>query len=435
MRLLYDNDVAAQHAPSLYAEQNAVATQALRAPLTRHVDTEVAIIGAGFTGLSSAVHLAEAGTEVVLLDAHRVGWGASGRNGGQLGSGYNVDLDGLVERLGAARMRHAWQVAQDSKACAHALAERHDIDMHYRAGIVLAAHRARYVPGLHRAADAQRRLVGYTEIESLDRAGLQRHVASDDYHGGTLDHGAGHIDPLALALGLGDACDRLGVQVHERSPVLRLESAASGYRLVTPEGTVRAAKVIVATNGYHDDLLPDLSRHIMPVNSFVVATEPLGELAEQLLPTDVALADTRFVVGYGRRSRDGRLVFGGAEGYTYRFDAGFPDRVARAVRRVFPPLSGVRMTHAWGGTLAITPSRLPYVRERTQGLIVAGGWSGHGVALSLGTGQAIARAHAGETQAFDTLCALPAGRFPGGPGLRPWLLAGAMTGAAVLDRV
>jgi len=198
------------------------------------------------------------------------------------------------------------------------------------------------------------------------------------------------------ALRIGDSALRQGAHLYERSAVVRIERRGQHWRAVTASGTVTAPRLVFATNGYHDDLVPELGAHIMPVNSFVVATEPLGERAAALLPTDAAVADTRFVVGYFRLSRDNRLVYGGGEGYRYRFPTDPARRVRRSLQRIFPSLTKVQFSHSWGGTLAITPDRMPYVQELRPGFFAAGGYSGHGVALAVGTGFALAEAVQGD---------------------------------------
>jgi gamma-glutamylputrescine oxidase len=435
MRLLYDNDVKGRYASALYTQEAGASQRSHTSTLQAHLETDAVVVGAGFTGLSAALHLAEAGKDVMLLEAHRAGWGASGRNGGQLGSGYNTGPNELVAQYGLDKAQALWQFAESAKDTVHSLCKQHDLNIDYAPGIVMAAHRRRHVAALHTYVEGAQQHFGYDKGHTLDAAEMRAHVASDLYHGGLIDHGAGHINPLKLALGLSDAALNSGVQLFEQSPAIRIEPVGETWRVVTPSGSVTARHLVFATNGYHDDLLPELTPHVMPINSFVVATEPLGELAEALLPSDAAIADTRFVVGYFRRSRDGRLIYGGGEGYRYRFPRRPEERVRRSLGRVFPELRGRRFTHAWGGTLSITPSRMPFVREVRPRLLAAGGYSGHGVALSIGCGTALARAINGDREALELLSTIEVGRFPGGRRTRPWLLAAAMGAAALGDLI
>ena len=438
MRLLHANGAPGEHAPSLYAARAGEAARVPRPRLERDAEVETCIVGAGLAGLSAALHLAEAGREALVLEAHRAGWGASGRNGGQLGSGFNRSPDALAAMIGAEGARAAWDFAEGAKRLVLELLSAHGIEAHPRPGIVYAAHRARLVAGLHAEARRLRDAWGYEAGEILSREALLARVASPDYHGGTLDAGAWHLDPLALALGLARAAEAAGARLCERTEALRIERApgpAGAWHVVTPRARVRARRVLVACNGYLDDLVPGVGRHVMPINSFVVATEPLGDRLRALLPKDDAVADTRFVIDYFRRSDDGRLVFGGGESYGYRFPGNPARLVRRALVRTFPTLADARVEHAWGGTLAITRHRLPCVREPRTGLHVMGGWSGHGLALATAGGRAFARAALGDAAGLRLLESLPAPAFPGGTRSRALLQRGAMTGAAWLDRL
>ena len=466
-RLLHANDARATHAPSWYAASCEIAR---RAALEDDVDVDVCVVGGGYTGLAAAAALAAAGHSVAVLEAHRVGWGASGRNGGQLGSGFNVDQRTLARRLGHERAHALWHIAEEAKAHVRALDGRDGIDLQRRDGIVYAMHRARAVAQAHDYAAHLARAHGYEAIEPLDRSALRALVDSADYHGGTLDRGASHLHPLRLAAALARAAERAGATLYEDSEVLRIENlpladerrrvrfgrgkdvsrgrgsdgasdpdrGSSGDpapRLVTSRARVRAERVVLACNGYLDALAPTIAARVAPINNFIVVTEPLGARARALLPGDHAVADSRFVVNYFRRTPDDRLLFGGGESYGYRFPENMARRTRRAMLGVFPSLADARVDYAWGGTLGITPSRLPHVTSLSRRAFAAGGYSGHGVALAVACGRAIARAIDGDRAALEHLAALPVGRFPGGARARPVLLAAAMTGAAWLDRL
>jgi len=431
--------VRAHHAPSWYA---ATSESVPRAPLDAHVEADVGIVGGGYTGLAAARELAARGRRVVLLEAHRVGWGASGRNGGQLGSGFNSDQRSLEQTLGRERAHALWALAEEAKELVRALDGVHGTDLQYRPGIVSAVHRARLLAPLHRQAEHLVREYGHTALEPLGREAVRELVASEGYHGGVLDRSGAHLHPLRLAVALADAAERAGATLHERSEVLRIEGLRSVSvapdrppRLITAEGSVRVEQVVLAGNGYLDALVSGVDECVMPINNFIVVTEPLGERAATLLPDNHAVADSRFVVNYFRRTPDDRLLFGGGESYGYRFPRDMARRTRRAMLEVFPALADVRVDYAWGGTLAITPSRLPHVTRLSPRLISAGGYSGHGVGLAVATGRAIGAALDGEDEPLALLEALPTGRFPGGRRTRPALLALAMGGARWLDRL
>lgn len=434
MKLLHANDNHGQHAASWY---DATCDTPRRPTLERHITHDVCVIGAGFTGLSAGLELAKNGTSVAVLDAHRVGWGASGRNGGQLGSGFNQGQEQLASSLGLDKARMLWKICEDAKQLVHDICREHNLDIEYEPGIVTAMHRAKFVPELHNYCRYMHKEYDYQELEILDRNSLKARVRSDDYHGGAIDHGGGHIHPLKFATGMANAAEKFGANIYEMSEVIRVDALknSSGYRVVTPQGSVMCEKIVLATNGYLDDLHPAVNPWIMPINNFIVVTEPLGALATELLPQNDAVADSRFVVNYYRRVDNDRLLFGGGENYSYRF----PDSISRIVRKamlgIFPELEKAAIDYSWGGTLAITRSRLPYASRLSNAIYTAGGFSGHGVALAGFYGQSIAKHISGEKEPFELLSTLPTKPFPGGPALRPALLALAMTGYSWLDKL
>ncbi len=355
--LLTTNDRPGVYPPSWYA-----ATARLLPPfpaLAGEVEADVCVVGGGYTGLSAALHLAEAGLSVVLVEAQRVGWGASGRNGGQVGSGQRQGQDWLEARYGRGRARALWDMAEEAKALVRGLVARHRIDCALRPGIIHAAHKPGYVAEYHAEAEKLARDYGYDAVEPLDRAGLAALVGSPGYHGGALDRGGAHLHPLDYALGLARAAAAAGVRIFERS---RVQAVAMGARpeVTTETGRVRARFVILAANGYLGGLAPAVAARVMPINNFIVATEPLGEdRARGLIANDAAVADSRFVVNYFRLSADRRLLFGGGESYGWRFPSDIAGVVRPRMEAVFPQLAGVPIDHAWGGTLAITVNRMP----------------------------------------------------------------------------
>ena len=437
MKLLYSNDQPGIHAPSWYSAHTEMPRfEQLDTP----IDTETCIVGGGYTGLAAARELAAAGHSVVLLEAHRVGWGASGRNGGQLGTGFNQTQQTLTAQFGDTRARQLWALAEEGKAMVHEIGARPGVELRYQPGVIHALHRRRFVKHARAEADWLGQHYDYPHLEWLDRQRVQALTGSDGYHAGVLDRGAGHLNALALAGGLADAARGSGASIFERSEVLSIQQAARpatgvAVELTTSLARVRAKRVIVACNGYLDRLLPAFDGLIMPINNFIVVTRPLESLAQQLLPGNHAVADSRFVVNYFRRLPGERLLFGGGESYGYCFPADLERRAYRAMLEVFPKLEGVRLDHAWGGTLAISRSRLPVVRRLSASMMASGGYSGHGVALALITGRVMAEAVLGNEERLGWLSSIPARPFPGGVRARPLLLAGAMTVSSWLDRV
>lgn len=433
MKLLHANDTQGEHAPSWY---KASCTTIARTTLECNEIADVCVIGAGFTGLSAALSLSQQGKRTIVLDAHRIGWGASGRNGGQLGSGYNLDQIELGQRMGEKAAHQLWNTAQEAKNFIHQLCRQHAIEIDYQPGIVTAQHRQRGVKALHEYCAYMAREYKYDGLEALDRQLIKDRVASDNYYGGLIDHGAGHVHPLKMATGLATAAEHAGATIHELSEVIRIDThkRSSAYRVITPSGSVECENIVMACNGYLDDLNAVINKHVMPINNFIVVTEPLGQQATDILPYNNAVADSRFVVNYFRRVGNNRLLFGGGENYSYRFPQTIDRSVRKVMLRVFPQLKNVNIEYSWGGTLAITRSRLPYVARLAHGIYTAGGYSGHGVALATMGGAAIGEYIGGSKERFELLSSLPGTTFPGGTRSRPALLALAMTGYSWLDR-
>ena len=432
MNLLYVNDRRGAYPNSWYA---ATATPLDRfGPLKGETRADVCVIGGGYTGLSAALHLAQAGRRVVLLEAQRVGFGASGRNGGQLGSGQRQDQETLEKVLGLEHAKRLWQLGEDAKDLVKSLVAAHQIACHLKPGVAETVRDPRDVDDLHRHADHLRQTYGYEALEDLDAAGLQEVCRSPLYAGGVLDMGAAHLHPLNLALGLARAAAAAGVQIHEGAAVHHIEKG-NPAKVQTDAGHVRADHVILACNGYLGGLDRQVAARVMPINNFIAATEPLGDRVADVLPRDVAVADDRFVVNYFRLSHDGRLLFGGGESYGYRFPADIGAKVRKPLAEVFPHLANVPFDYTWGGTLAVTMKRLPYLARLTPNMLSASGYSGHGVGNAVQAGQLMALAIEGDGDGFDTMASIPTPSFPGGTSLRSPLLVLAMSWYSLRDRL
>ncbi|MEK0163108.1 FAD-binding oxidoreductase [Phaeobacter sp. A36a-5a] len=432
LNLLYSNDRKGTYPDSWYA---ATATPlAPFAPLTGDARADVCVVGGGYTGLSAALHLADSGRSVILLEANRVGFGASGRNGGQLGSGQRMEQDGLENLLGTADAEKLWQLAEDAKDLVKSLITRHDIDCHLKPGIAHACFSKGEVDHEHRYVEHLQNRYGYQEITALDHDGLQAICPSPAYVGGSLDMGAAHLHPLKYALGLARAAAAAGVRICEGSEVLNIDEGKQ-IRLRTAAGEVVADQLVLACNGYLGGLNRRVAARVMPINNFIAATAPLGAETARVLARDVAVADSKFVVNYFRLSHDGRLLFGGGESYGYRFPSDIAATVRKPMVQIFPHLRDVKIDYAWGGTLAITMKRMPYLVRLAPNVLSASGYSGHGVGTATHAGQLMAQAIAGESDGFDTMARVPAPAFPGGTAMRSPLLALAMTWYALRDRI
>ena len=432
MDLLFSNDRRGEYPPSWYA---ATATPLPPfAPLKGETRADICVVGGGYTGLSAALHLAEAGFDVVLAEAQRVGFGASGRNGGQLGSGQRMEQDALERLMGDPEAAKLWTLAEEAKALVRDLIARHGIDCDLKPGVAHFGFTAAEMDELHHYADHLNTRYGYDQIEKLDRATGLALCPSPAYAGGTLDMGAGHLHPLNYALGLARAAQAAGVRIHEATQVRRIDEGRPAV-LHTDQGRITADHVILACNGYLGGLSRKVAARVMPINNFIAATEPLGDAAAKVLTRDVAVADTKFVVNYFRLSADGRLLFGGGESYGYRFPADIAAKVRKPMCEIFPHLRDVPIDYAWGGTLAITMRRLPYLARVAPNILSASGYSGHGLGTATHAGMLMARAIQGQAEGFDTMAALPIPAFPGGPALRNPLLVLAMSWYALRDRL
>ena len=432
MNLLFSNDRRGTYPDSYYA---ATATPLPECPSLRgEVTADVCIIGGGYTGLSAALELAQTGMSVVLLEAHRVGFGASGRNGGQLGSGQRVDQMALEKMVGPDHARTLWDMGEEAKALVKSLIAKHKIDCGIKPGVAWVASKASDVADLHSYARHMQAQYGYDQIEVLDQSAMSDLCGSPDYKGGVLDHDAAQLHPLKLALGLARAAQGAGAQIFENSHVHHVQKGAKPV-VQTDAGRVVADHVILAGNGYLGGLEPKVAARVMPINNFIVATEPLGDRARDVLSRDVAVADSRFVINYFRLSEDGRLLFGGGESYGYKFPKDIRAVVSKPMLEIFPHLSDVKIDYAWGGTLAITRKRMPYLTRPAANILSASGYSGHGVGTAIHAGQLMAQAIKGQAAGFDALASVSLPPFPGGSAFRSPLLALAMSWFALRDRV
>lgn len=431
MTPLYRNDRRGEHAPSWYAAS--LPPDRARPGLTGHVTADVAVIGAGFTGLWAALTLARAGRRVVVLEAHRVGFGASGRNGGQVNLGFNRSQRQLESQLGETRAHALWDMAEAARAQLRDFCAAHAPEASYRPGAAYGIYDRTELAGLRAEAEHLERHYGYA-TEVLTERAFAEVVKSPLYRGGMRDPGGGHVQPLAYARALARAAEAAGAVIHETTEVTAITERPR-LVLTTPRGQVTAGHAIVAGNGYLPDLLPAVNRRVMPINSFIAATEPLPDRWQEVLAEDICVADSKFVVNYYRFSADRRFLFGGRESYGLGFPADIRGPLVQRMERLFPQLKGVGITHVWGGALGITMSRLPHVVRVTPGILSGAGFSGHGVALSGMAGRVMAEAVMGQEEGLATFEALAVPPFPGGLGLRAPLLALAMTWYAMRDRL
>jgi gamma-glutamylputrescine oxidase len=409
--------------------------QRARTQLNGAREADVCVIGAGYTGLSCALHLAKAGMKVVVLEAETAGFGASGRNGGQVITGQRVDQDELERRYGEAHARSLWHLAIEARSLVRALIASNTIECDERPGHFTAAVRDSHARDLESYVDFLRSRYNYSTARYVPEAQVPEIVACHNYKGGMFDTASFHLHPLNYALGLARASDDAGTEIFERSPALRIEHGAK-ITIETASGSISAKFVVYACNAYLGDLNRDLARTIMPISNYIATTAPLGDArAKALIPSGAAIADTKFVLDYYRLTADGRLLFGGGESYGGHDLDNVADIVRPNIERVFPQLKGVAIDHAWGGRLAITMPRLPHLGRLQPNAYFAQGYSGQGVAIATLAGKLIAEAIQGQAARFDVYDSLKIQALPGGTLFRKPLLALALTWYALRDRL
>jgi gamma-glutamylputrescine oxidase len=382
------------------------------------LDADVCVIGAGFAGLSVALECRARGLSVVVLDAHRPGWGASGRNGGQTLVGFAKD-EVLEKQLGAHGVRAAWALSIEGVGLVRERIERHGIDCDFTAGYLTVATKTKRVPDLRAWMDAARTRWGYDRLEWLDADATHARVASQRYLAGVFDPVSGHLHPLKYCLGLAAAARREGAQLFAHTRALKI---VRGVRPVvkTARGEVRCRFVVSCCNAVPGGVLPpDIAARIAPIASYIIATEPLGkERADALIPGRAAVCDNNFLLDYFRLSADHRLLFGGRADSTGASPAQLTEAIKKRMTDVFPQLAGTQVNYAWGGFVDVTRNRAPDFGAIDPNYYYVQGFSGHGVALTGIAGRVVAQAIAGESASFDLFAQLRHARFPGGPAWR-----------------
>jgi gamma-glutamylputrescine oxidase len=406
----------ASHMPSWYAASCTAPPPA--PPLQGGAEADVAVIGGGLAGISGALHLAERGRRVVLLEEHRLGWGASGRNGGQALVGVACGQGKLERLLGDADARLVWQASVEAVGMMRERIARHAIDCDWVDGHMMVAEKPRHLAELE-AARAEFERYGYHGTQLLDAAGTRALLATERYIGALLDPGSAHLHPLKYTLGLAAAARAAGVQVHEGTRAISFTRRAGQLVVRTPGGELRCDQLLLAGNTGLGPLAPALARKIIAIDTYIVATEPLGQQrATELVRNNAAVADLNWIIDYYRRSADHRLLFGGRVSYSgmKRFEA-VPATRARMLR-VYPQLEGVRIEHHWGGALDITVNRAPHFGRLERDVYFLQGFSGHGLALTGMAGRLAAEAMAGASERFEAFARIPHRDFPGGAFLR-----------------
>ncbi len=424
---------ATQHAPSYYA---ATANPAPERPALRgEIEADVCVVGGGFSGVSAALELAERGYSVALLEGARIGWAQSGRNGGQFSTGYAPGMTAILRMAGEADARRLWDMSLEAIGLIGERVRRHGICCDLTHGHLLTAVKPRHLDEMRAELDVTVRRFGYAKARLADADEVRSMVNTRAYCGGLVDLGGGHIHPLNYCLGLAAAAEGAGVRIFEGTRATSLEPGARSL-VRTAAGSVRARHVALCGNAYMGNLVPAIRRKIMPVGTYVAATQPLGEeWARRLIPSNFAVSDANFVLNYFRLSADHRLLFGGRVSYTTAPPHNLPAAMRRSMVAIFPQLSDVSFDYVWGGNVDITMERTPHLGRLPGNVWFAQGFSGMGVALTGIAGRIIAEAIAGTAERFDVFARLQHKTFVGGRLLRMPALALAMLWYRLRDRL
>ncbi|WP_394241390.1 NAD(P)/FAD-dependent oxidoreductase [Halopseudomonas laoshanensis] len=395
-------------------------------PLAEVVEADVCIVGGGYTGVNTAIELAERGLSVVLLEASQIGWGASGRNGGQLIRGVGHGLEQFINVIGEQGVRELKLMGLEAVQLVKRRVEKHDIACDLTWGYADLANKPRHLDAF-RAEMQELRELGYgAEMRILEAAEVHQVVNSDFYAGAMTDMGSGHLHPLNLLLGEAVVAQQLGVRLFEQSQVTGIEYGPR-VRVHTASGTVSAGQLVLACNAYLRDLQPQLSGKVLPAGSYVIATEPLGEeRARALIPQNMAVCDQRVALDYYRLSADHRLVFGGACHYSGRDPADIAAYMRPKMLRVFPQLAEVKIDYQWGGMIGIGANRLPQIGKLPEqaNVFYAQAYAGHGINATHLAAKLLGAAISGQASSgFELFDRVPHMTFPGGKHLRAPLLA------------
>ncbi|WP_178119510.1 FAD-binding oxidoreductase [Pseudomonas sp. SCB32] len=398
--------------PSSYYAASANPVPA-RPELQGEVETDVCVIGAGYTGLSTALFLLENGFKVTVLEAAKVGFGASGRNGGQIVNSYSRDIDVIERSVGAKQAKLLGDMAFEGGRIIRDRIAKYNIQCDLKDGGVFAALSTKQMGHL----ESQKKLwerFGHTQLELMDAKRIREVVGTDSYVGGMLDMSGGHIHPLNLALGEAAAVESLGGVIHEQSPAVKIDRGANPV-VHTPKGRVKAKFIVVAGNAYLGGLVPELASKSMPCGTQVITTEPLSaDLAKSLLPTDYCVEDCNYLLDYYRLTGDNRLIFGGGVVYGARDPSNIEAIIRPKMLKVFPQLKNVKIDFAWTGNFLLTLSRLPQVGRIGDNIYYSQGCSGHGVTYTHLAGKLLAEVLRGQAERFDAFATLPHYPFPGG---------------------
>tara|TARA_B100000003_G_scaffold109634_1_gene98089 strand:+ start:785 stop:2101 length:1317 start_codon:yes stop_codon:yes gene_type:complete len=370
--------------------------------LTSDIDVDICVIGGGLTGISSAINLSKKGYSVILCEARKIGWGASGRNGGQLGIGMRKDQFTIEKKLGLRHAKELWSLGLEAVEDVKNLIKENEIDCHLVNGVMSTACFEKDIDEYKFEIEHMAKNYDFEGYKFFNKEKIREEINSKMYLAGLLNSGSYHLNPLKLTLGLAKVAQKNKVKIFENTPIEKIREEGDRVQVMSKKGLIRANQVVVACNGYLDSILGSKKNKFMPINNYVVATEPLGEKrARQIIKNNYAVCDTRFIIDYYRFSEDWRMIFGGGETFTSNFVKNATSFVSKRMIKVFPQLQNVKIDYSWGGTLAITVNRLPHFGTLMNNKVsYAFGYSGHGLALSVLAGKLIGENIHGDHERF-----------------------------------
>ena len=370
--------------------------------LTSDIDVDICVIGGGLTGISSAINLSKKGYSVILCEARKIGWGASGRNGGQLGIGMRKDQFTIEKKLGLRHAKELWSLGLEAVEDVKNLIKENEIDCHLVNGVMSTACFEKDIDEYKFEIEYMAKNYDFEGYQFFNKEKIREEINSKMYLAGLLNSGSYHLNPLKLTLGLAKVAQKNKVKIFENTPIEKIREEGDRVQVMSKKGLIRANQVVVACNGYLDSILGSKKNKFMPINNYVVATEPLGEKrARQIIKNNYAVCDTRFIIDYYRFSEDWRMIFGGGETFTSNFVKNATSFVSKRMIKVFPQLQNVKIDYSWGGTLAITVNRLPHFGTLMNNKVsYAFGYSGHGLALSVLAGKLIGENIHGDHERF-----------------------------------